>query len=88
MVDTVLHRKGVVAITMEVLVHIGRFPIHRAQQIVTESWKNKGVQEGNDAVTVGNLCGEFNMWVSVINMLKESLTMPSLLDDLKSHPHT
>ena len=39
------------------------------------------VQEGDGAITVGKLCGQLNMWVNGISMLKELLAVFCLLHD-------
>ena len=70
-----------IVVSVEVLVHMGGFPVYRGCTCVIGSWRNWSVKKGKEPLSLG-----FSMvnwiWVSMdIIVLEELVTMFSLLDD-------
>ena len=70
-----------VVVSMEVLVHVGEFPINRCYKCVVRSWGNKDVPERYGTIVFGIFLAELDVGVNRVGVLEELVTMFTLLDD-------
>ena len=71
----------VVAVPLQVLIHVGGLPIHCDGQCIISLWFEYGVQEGNGIILLVVLHCKPYGWVNSINVFQEVLFVLFLLDD-------
>ena len=76
---SVLGRKFVVTIPLEVLVCVGRFPVHCNEMFVVRSWYKNCVQKAYRFIYVMFLCSELYTNINGVEVFEENGPVSSVL---------
>ena len=79
--DTVLGRKIMVTIPLQVLVSMGRFAIHLYDKGIVCLWMDQGIKKRDSPILLITFDCELYTWISTVYMIQKKFPIGLLLDD-------